>query len=62
MTIEEKINELPQEARKEVFDFIDFLHEKYQKENHKEWLLKISEKSFNKIWDNSEDDIYSELL
>jgi hypothetical protein len=61
MTIEEKINDLPQEAKKEIFDFIEFLIEKNQRED-KEWHLKMSEISLSKIWSNPEDDIYSELL
>jgi hypothetical protein len=62
MTIEEKINILPPRAIEEVNDFIDFLIEKYQKEDEKQWLVKMSEKSLDKIWNNPEDDIYNELL
>jgi hypothetical protein len=61
MTIEEKINTLPEEAKAEVFDFIDFVIMKNQKEE-KLWMMKMSEKSLNKIWDNPEDDVYNELL
>lgn len=61
MTIEEKINTLPQTAIEEVNDFIDFLIEKHQREE-KHVHLKMSEKSLDKIWDNNEDDIYNELL
>ena len=61
MTIEEKINTLPEEAKAEVFDFIDFVIMKNQKEE-KLWIMKLSEKSLNKIWDNPEDDVYNELL
>ncbi len=61
MTIEEKINILPPKAVEEVNDFIDFLIEKYHREE-KEWLLKMSEKSLDKIWNNPDDDIYNELL
>ena len=61
MTIEEKINTLPEEAKAEVFDFIDFVIMKNQKEE-KLWMMKLSEKSLNKIWDNPEDDVYNELL
>lgn len=61
MTIEEKINTLPEEAKAEVFDFIDFVIMKNQKEE-KLWMMKMSEKSINKIWDNPEDDVYNELL
>lgn len=61
MNIDEKIKTLPSEAKKEIFDFIDFLIEKNRKEDN-EWHLKLSAKSIDKIWDNPEDDIYSELL
>ncbi|MFH0977495.1 MAG: DUF2281 domain-containing protein [Spirochaetota bacterium] len=64
MTIEEKINALPSEAKKEILDFVEFLIEKNRKgsKEDKEWHLKLSEKSLDKIWNNPEDDIYSELL
>lgn len=61
MTIEEKINNLPPSAIKEVNDFIDFLIEKHNRKE-KYMQLKMSEKSLDKIWDNEEDDIYNELL
>ncbi len=61
MTIEEKINTLPKEAKEEVYDFIDFVIRKNQKEE-KLWMMKLSEKSLNRIWDNPEDDVYNELL
>ena len=61
MTIEEKINTLPKEAKEEIYDFIDFMISKNQKEE-KLWMTKMSEKSLNKIWDNPEDDVYNELL
>ncbi len=61
MTIEEKINALPREAKKEVLDFIDYLLEKSRREE-KQWMARMSEKSIDKIWDNPEDDVYSELL
>ena len=61
MTLEEKINILPQEAQAEVYDFVDFLVQKYHKED-KQWMMRISKKSLDKIWDNPEDDIYNELL
>lgn len=57
MTLVEKINKLPSSAVKEVNDFVDFLIEKHDNEEKKA-LLKVSEKSLDKIWHNSEDDIY----
>jgi len=61
VTIEEKINTLPPSAIVEVHDFIDFLIEKYKREEN-QVHLKMSEISMDKIWDNEEDDIYNELL
>jgi hypothetical protein len=61
MTIVEKINTLPSKAVDEVNDFIDFLIEKHHKEE-KQHLLKISENSLDKIWDNDADNIYNDLL
>ena len=61
MTIEEKIKALPPEAKKEANDFIDFLLEKIQKEE-KQWHMRVSERSIDKIWDNAEDDVYNDLL
>jgi len=61
MTIEEKINALPLEAKKEANDFIDFLLEKTKKED-KYWHLRVSEKAIDKIWDNTGDDVYNDLL
>lgn len=61
MTIEEKINSLPKEAKQEVYDFIDFIMKKNQREE-KRWNVEIAEKAIDKIWDNTEDDVYNELL
>lgn len=61
MTIEEKINTLPREAKNEVLDFIDYLMEKSKREE-KQWMARMSGKSIDKIWDNPDDDVYSELL
>jgi hypothetical protein len=61
MTIPEKVNILPGQAKDEINDFIDFLLEKYQKKE-KRHLPDISFKSLDKTWNNTEDDIYNELL
>ncbi len=59
--IEEKIAKLPEPARREVYEFIDFLLQKYSNTNDKNFWLKISEESIKNLWDNKEDDIYNEL-
>jgi hypothetical protein len=61
MTVEEKINALPKEIREEVYDFIDFMMRKTDRDE-KRWRMEITQKSIDKIWDNTEDDIYGELL
>ncbi|MCD6121147.1 MAG: DUF2281 domain-containing protein [Spirochaetales bacterium] len=64
--LEEKILKLPEEAKKEVDDFIDFLIFKYyyrenKQSNENDFWIKASEKTLKKIWDNREDDVYNEL-
>jgi hypothetical protein len=59
----EKIRKLPSERAIEVEDFIDFL---YQRETESDDSLvhaatKMSENSFSKIWNNSEDAQYDTL-
>jgi hypothetical protein len=69
-SIEEKLNLLPPQVKKEALDFIEFLIQKYIKNtstqiaesNENEYWLKLSEKSVEKIWDNPEDEVYNELL
>ena len=66
--IEKTIHSLPPEAKKEVIDFIEFIVKKYERKKSSNILkekiqwLKLSEQSLNKIWNNEEDDVYSELL
>jgi ABC-type glycerol-3-phosphate transport system substrate-binding protein len=56
----EKINILPPQKQAEVEDFVDFLT---QKEEQKlvQTAMRMSEKSFEKVWDNEEDAVYDEL-
>ena len=68
MNLEQAVKSLPPEARKEIFDFVAFLQQKYRKrrtqtlkEDAAYWSA-ISEQSVRKVWDNEEDDIYNELL
>ncbi len=57
-----EIENLPETMAAEVLDFVRFLEYKKGGDEEKQWMLKMSEKSFGKIWDNPEDDIYNELL
>ena len=64
--LEEKILKLPEEAKKEVDDFIDFLIFKYyrgknKQSNENDFWIKASEKTLGEIWDNQEDDVYNDL-
>jgi hypothetical protein len=60
-TLQEKIDLLPPEVKQEVFDFVDFMFEKYIKEEKQYWT-EANQRSIDKIWSNIEDDIYNELL
>ncbi len=59
-TLVEKIKQLPPPKIAEVENFVDFL---YQKEEQKlvQSAMKLSENSFQKVWDNDEDSVYDEL-
>jgi len=64
--LEEKILKLPEEAKKEVDDFIDFLifkyyHRENKQSNENDFWIKASEKTLGEIWDNQEDDVYNDL-
>ena len=66
LNIEKKIMGLPPKARREVIDFVEFLDAKYRKiseagTEERQWKS-MSAASLDKIWDNSEDDVYNELL
>ena len=54
----DEINKLPEELLPEVLDFIKFLE---AKENLASASQSLSEKTFEKIWDNNEDAIYDSL-
>ncbi len=56
----EKMKILPPQKIAEVIDFVDFL---VQKEERKLVIsaTKLSENTFEKIWDNEEDSVYDEL-
>jgi hypothetical protein len=57
----EKIRALPPDKVHEVEDFVDFL--KLYNENRQfiKMAAKLSEKSFNDVWDNPEDAAYDRL-
>jgi len=56
----EKIKHLPSQRQAEVENFVDFLTQKDEQKLVRT-AMKMSEKSFEKIWDNEEDAVYDQL-
>jgi mRNA-degrading endonuclease RelE of RelBE toxin-antitoxin system len=55
-TVSEKMKKLPPEAKKQAQDFVDFLYERYVKDESKKSAKKsISESSFFGMWKDRED-------
>ncbi|HLE87898.1 MAG TPA: DUF2281 domain-containing protein [Candidatus Brocadiaceae bacterium] len=65
MTVKEmiktEIEKLPENLLAEVFDFIQFLEMKKEKNLLAKASQKLSTASFEKIWDNKEDAVYDSL-
>lgn len=65
MTVKEmiktEIEKLPENLLAEVFDFIQFLEIKREKNLIAKASQKLSTASFEKIWDNKEDAVYDSL-
>ena len=57
----EKIQILPPEKIVEVEDFVDFLQQRGERRRLTRTATKLSEVSFQKIWDNPDDAVYDEL-
>jgi hypothetical protein len=57
----EKLEHLSPERISEVADFIEFLQQKDEERNLGEDFAKISEESFEQIWDNDDDAAYDAL-
>ncbi len=57
----EKIQILPPEKIAEVEDFVDFLQQRSERQHLTRTATKLSEVSFQKIWDNPDDAVYDEL-
>lgn len=56
-----EIDKLPENMLIEIYDFVKFLEMKKEKELLTSASQKISEESFDKIWNNEEDSIYDKL-
>lgn len=65
MTVKEmlkkEIDKLPESMLIEIYDFVRFLETKKERELLTKASQKMSETSFQKIWDNEEDSAYDKL-
>ena len=59
--IKKEIDKLPEDILAEVFDFIQFLESRKEKNLLARASQKLSEVSFKKVWDNDEDAVYDRL-
>jgi hypothetical protein len=59
--IKKEIDKLPEDILAEVFDFIQFLESKGEKNLLVRSSQELSTKSFKRVWDNEEDAIYDTL-
>ncbi|GJQ59024.1 MAG: DUF2281 domain-containing protein [Candidatus Scalindua sp. AMX11] len=59
--IKKEIDKLPESMLIEIYDFVRFLETKKERELLTKASQKMSETSFEKIWDNEEDSAYDKL-
>ena len=59
--IKNEIDKLPESLLLEVFNFIQFIENKNERALLVKAYKKISNASFQKIWDNEEYDVYDSL-
>lgn len=59
--IKNEIDKLPENLLQEVFDFIQFLEIKRERNLLVKASHELSKTSFEKIWDNEEDAVYDSL-
>lgn len=59
--IKNEIDKLPENMLVEVYDFVRFLETKQERELLTHASQKMSETSFEKIWNNEEDSAYDNL-
>ncbi len=57
----QKLQELRPERLAEVEDFVDFLRQRDDDRRLTQAAIRLSEASFQKIWDNDEDAVYDDL-
>ena len=56
-----EIDKLPENMLIEIYDFVKYLEMKKEKELLTSASQKISESSFDEIWNNEEDSVYDKL-
>lgn len=59
--IKNEIDKVSEDILPEILDFIQFLESKKEKNALAKACQNLSEKSFDKIWDNNEDAVYDKL-
>jgi hypothetical protein len=59
--IKKEIDKLPEDILAEVFDFIQFLESKREKNFLVRSSQELSAASFQRIWDNEEDAVYDKV-
>jgi len=57
----QKLGDLPRETLAEVENFVDFLRQRDDDRRLTQAAARLSEASFQKIWDNDEDAVYDDL-
>jgi len=59
--LKNEIDNLPEDIALEVFDYLRFIKLKKERDLLTENSQLLSEKSFNKVWDNEEDSVYDKI-
>lgn len=59
--LKKEIDKLPEDLLAEVYDFIQFLEMKLDRNLLAKASQEMSQASFGRIWDNEEDAVYDEL-
>lgn len=57
----EKMRSLPPDKVAEILDFVDFLIMREEESKLSRAAAKLSESSFDKVWNNPEDSVYDNL-
>ncbi len=60
-TLLDKVRDLSPDRAEEVLRFIDFLRQHDEEKRLNRAVARISESSFEKVWDNPDDAIYDTL-